>query len=128
MMLSNQEGEIRMIGSSERSPAILLITLLCSDSFYNIQIHFQIITLIFKETSEKVLQTELQVTGPADRFRTFEGHLLESGSPLVHFCFAVKEVPSYSCPCMGCRTIVFLFYTAPIISFQQGDCTQQYLT
>lgn len=82
------------------------------------------ITLTFNETSEKVLQTELQVTGPADRFRSlfrcpFEGHLLESGSPLVPFHFVVKEAPSYSCPCMRWSTITFLFYMGPIIHFSK---------
>lgn len=81
----------------------------------------------FKETPEKVLQTEPLVTGSADRIQPFEGHLLESGCPPVDFHFAVKAAPSYSCPSMGWSTIVFLFYTGPTMSFQQGDCTQQYL-
>lgn len=60
--LSDQEGAMWMRQSSGRSPAVLLITLSCSHSFYNTwQIHFQIIILSFKEISEKVLPTELMM-------------------------------------------------------------------
>lgn len=49
MMLSDQEGAIRVIGSSERSPAVP-----CSDSFYTIwQVHFRIITLNLKKHLKK---------------------------------------------------------------------------
>lgn len=108
--------------SSQSSPDIILITLLCSDSFYNIwQINFQTISLTLGETSEKVLQSDLQMTRPADRFRDYEEQL-ESDSPLVHFHFAVLEGSSKSWACMGCTKIVFLFSTWA----KPGDCLQQY--
>lgn len=49
----------------------------------------------FRETSEKVVQSDLQVARPADRFRAFEEQC-ESDPPLIHFHTAVTEGSSYS--------------------------------